>query len=122
MIVLDKTYRKEPIPGLLALITARVRSRSLDMIQLRTPPFDHGMRDDIVSEFDQWEVDRVYACSPFADLLNAYPGPRGGMNELYEYEKRLKDKMSDDKEMNAWANNIITIIHRELAPPKSWRN
>jgi hypothetical protein len=122
MIVLDKAYRKEPIPGLRSRITGRVRSRSLDMLQLKVPPFDRGMRDDIVSAFDQWDADRVYACCPFANTLDAYPGPNGGMNELHEYEKRLREKTDDDKEMNAWANNIITIIHRELAPPKSWRN
>jgi hypothetical protein len=122
MIVLDKTYQKEPIPGLRSQITGRVRSRSLDMLQLKVPPFDHRMRDDIVSAFDQWEVERVYACCPFADLLNAHPGPGAGMNALYEYENALREKTSDDKEQNEWANNIITIIHKELAPPKSWRN
>lgn len=122
VIVLDKTYRKEPIPGLLSLIAIRVHARSNDMLELKNPPFGFDIQQRIIQEFDTWEAERAYAACPFAELLNAYPGPKADMNKLYEYEKRLRGKTSDIKEMNEWANNIITIIHKELMPPKSWIN
>jgi hypothetical protein len=122
VIALDKAYRREPIPGIMSVVASRVRSRSYAMLNLKMPPFPVDGRDDILSAFDQWEPDRVYDASPFKEVLKDYPGP-SDMTALYDYQKRLDVHMSDDKQMNEWANNIITIISKELwpDPKKFWR-
>lgn len=119
MILLDKTYRKEPIPGLLSIVSARVRARSSSMLALKNPPFTPHERDYILSAFDLMDPERVYSTCPFKDVLEKYPGAQG-FAELYDYRKLLDAYVLDDKLMNEWANNVITIVSKELWPDNAW--
>ena len=122
MIALDKTYQKEPIPGIVAIVAKRVLRRTADMMDTKNPPFGRDGRVHVLATFDEWEPDRVYSACPFKDVLDAYPGPQD-ITKLWDYQKMLAEHMDNQEELNAWANNIITIITRELWPdPKKWWN
>jgi hypothetical protein len=119
MIQLEKPYQREMIPGLRQLINTKVRARSLKMIQLTKAPFGGHERDQILSAFDQWTNEQVYQSSPFYNVIERYPG-KSDVTKLYDFEKELARHTGKEKDMNEWANKIISMIQEELWPKKKW--
>jgi hypothetical protein len=119
MIQLEKPYQREMIPGLRQLITHKVRARSLAMTNLNTTPFSRTERDHILSAFDLWTNEQVYQSSPFYSVIERFPG-NDDLTKLYDFEKELARHTGKEKDMNEWANKIISMIQEELWPKKKW--
>jgi hypothetical protein len=119
MIQLEKPYQREMIPGLRQLITIKVRARSFAMIQLTKAPFGGHDRDKILSAFDQWSNEQVYKSCPFSNVLESFPG-NDDLTKLYDFQKELARHTGKEKDMNEWANKIISMIQEELWPKKKW--
>jgi hypothetical protein len=119
MIQLEKPCQREMIPGLRQLITTKVRARSLAMTNLNKASFGMRDRDKILSAFDLWTHEQVYQSSPFYNVIERYPGT-SDVTKLYDFEKELARHTGKEKDMNEWANKIISMIQEELWPKKKW--
>lgn len=114
MIQLETPYTRELVPGLRAQVSTRLRARTLALTQTKDGPTS-AERDKIISEFDQWTPEQVYAQCPFESFLNTYP--RRDFTKLFEWEKQLQSHM--EKDLSVWVNNIIATIQNQLWPKRN---
>lgn len=115
MIKLDTTYEKELIPGLRQSVDRAVRRRINTMSDGVTNTLD---TDAIWEAYRQWSATEVYAQCPFSGTLSDFPG-LSDWTALGDFSRKLDQKTSDQKEMNAWANAVIETIKAQLWPKKS---
>jgi hypothetical protein len=101
MVQLEKSYRKERIPGIRVKVDKAVESELPG--------------DGILAEYNTMTNEEVYDLCPFSTFLDTYPD-RSDWTALSGFQKKLDSHMR--KELGTWAQNIITHLRERLYPKK----
>jgi hypothetical protein len=108
------------IPGLRPRIDTVVNGRLSAIARSAEGERDDFDRKSIVHAYDGKDDEWVMDQCPFHEVIDAYPGT-ADFRALYDWYTVFDHRMSDGKELNAWANNVINAIRNELWPRKVFR-
>ena len=117
MVILETTYRHEPIPGIRGKVD-KAANRSLNASIDCIPNNYERLKQlrHIQTEYPNLTTEEVYALCPFSTFLNTYPD-RSDWTDLYDFQGKLDQHMRE--ELKTWVRNIIEHLEQRLYPRKS---